>query len=111
HARELREAEDLLAWDVADGDGAEERQQVVLTERVELYGLQHHHLRALGLEQRTVDDVLDRDVVAAGEEAQGPLDALGRLHQPFALNVLTQAGDERAYVARQARLADLVERL
>src|SRR5690606_16492939 len=109
HARELRQAEDLVARHVADRGGAEEGQHVVLAQRVELDAREHHHLRALGLEQGAVDDLPGVLPVAAGEEPQRPLDALRGLRHALAGDVLAEGGDELCDERLEARLAHLVE--
>src|SRR5690606_28830948 len=103
--------EDLLARDVADRRRAEERQHVVLAQRVELDAGEHHHLGALGLEEGAVDDLLGVLAVTAGEEPQRALDALRGPQQALARDVLAEAGDELGDEGLEAGLTDLVELL
>ena len=46
--------------------------------------------RALGVEQRAVDHVLDVHLVAAGQPGERRGDALRRAHEPFAVGILAE---------------------
>src|SRR5690606_22859460 len=86
--RQLREADDLAVRDVGDVDLAEEREQVVLAQRVHLDVLHEHHVVVVLVEDRVADHLLHRDPVAARQPRQALLDALRRAYQPLALRVL-----------------------
>ena len=58
-ARQLGQPDDAAVRDVRDVRLAEERQHVVLAQRVELDVAHHHHVLVLLLEQRVADDLLD----------------------------------------------------
>ena len=66
----------------------EERQQVVLAERVQLDVADHDHALVLLREHGIADDLLDRHPVALSEEPQRRLHPLGGLEQPLALGIL-----------------------
>ena len=74
--RNLAEADDLCARDVGDVALAEERQQVVLAQAVEIDVLDDHHLAVVDGEQRVVEHFVDVHVVAARQELEGLFDAL-----------------------------------
>ena len=98
-AGHLGEPQDLAVRDVGDVRPPEERQQVVLAERIEL-DVPHHDHALVGLgEDRVADGLRHRHVVALGEEAQRRLHPLRRLDESFAPGVLAQ---------RREHVADLV---
>ena len=66
----LGQPEDLAVGDVGDVRPAEERQQVVLAERVELDVAHHDHALVALLEHRVADRVGHRHPVALGEAAE-----------------------------------------
>ncbi len=68
--------------DVRDVALAEERQQMVLAEAVEVDVLDDHHLVIIDGEQRVVEHRIDVGRVAARQEPQRLLDALRRVEQP-----------------------------
>ena len=90
----LAEADDLGARDVGDVALAEERQQVVLAQAVEVDVLDDHHLAVIDGEQRVVEDFVDVHVVAAREELEGLFDALRGVEQPFAARIFSELGKE-----------------
>jgi hypothetical protein len=106
HAGELREADDAPVRDVGDVRLPEERQQVVLAERVQLDLAHHHHLLAVDLEQRVADDAARVEAVAAREERHRLGDAGRRLDEAVALGVLAEqlelARASASYSARRA---------
>ena len=60
-ARQLGQTDDVTFWQVSHRGLSEERQHVVLAHRIELDVLhQHHFVRTLGIEDRIVDDLLQR---------------------------------------------------
>ena len=81
-ARDLRQPDDAAARDVGDGRGAEERQQVVLAQRVERDVLDDDHLAVADVEDRVVDEPLGIDVVAGGELRVHPVDTLRGAQRP-----------------------------
>ena len=77
-ARDLGQADDPAARDVGDRGRPEERQQVVLAQRVERDVLDDDHLAVVDVEDRAVDEPLRVDVVAGRQLGVHPVDALGR---------------------------------
>ena len=73
--RDLRQPDDPAARDVGDRRGPEERQQVVLAQRVERDVLDDDHLAVGDVEDRAVDEPLGVDVVAGGQLGVHPVDA------------------------------------
>src|SRR5205085_8433035 len=90
HTRQLAQADDFLARQVGDVGASEERQQVVLTQAVELDIAHHDHLVVLGLEQRTADNLARVLPVAGGKKRHRAGDAVRRPDQAVALSVLAQ---------------------
>ena len=80
-ARDLRQPDDPASRDVGDRGGPEERQQVVLAQRVERDVLDHDHLAVGDVEDGAVDEPLGVDVVAGGQLGVHPVDATGRPDQ------------------------------
>src|SRR3990172_133370 len=95
-ARQLREADHLVARDVRHGRLAEEREEVVLAERVELDVLDDHHLGVLDLEDGAVEESIRIDVVTGQELAVHPVDATGGLEQPRAVRILADLAQDLA---------------
>ena len=75
---------------VGDVALAEERQQVMLAETVEVDVAHDHHLAIIDAEQRAVQHFVDVGVVSAREKLQRLLDPLGRPHQPFARRIFAE---------------------
>src|ERR1700694_1509850 len=89
-ARQLAEADQPAARDVADMYPAEEGQQVMLAERVHLDVLDDDHV-FVGLgEGGIAEDVIDRHAVAAREELEALLDPLGCVAKALARGVLAE---------------------
>ena len=88
--RELAQPHDPTVGDVRDVCLAEERQHVVLAERVHLDVLYQDHRVVLLLEDRGADHVLDGLRVTARQELERPRDARGRPDQPLTLRVLAE---------------------
>ena len=101
--RHLGQAEDLAVGDVGDVGPAEERQQVVLAQRVELDVAHHDHALVRLLEHRVADRVGHRHPVALGEKAQRGLDPLGRLDQALPRRVFAQRGEDLAHLVGERR--------
>jgi len=76
---------------------AEERQQVVLAEAVEVDVLDDDHLAILDREQRVVQHLVDVSVIPAGEELQGFLDPRRRVHQPLAIGIFPERRQKVPY--------------
>ena len=95
-ARDLREPDHPAARDVGDRRGAEERQQVVLAQRVERDVLDDDHLAVADVEDRAVDQPLGVDVVAGGQLRVHPVDALRRPDQALPVGVLADLGEDLA---------------
>ena len=89
---ELGETDDLAVGDIGDVGAPEERQQVVLTQRVQLDVPHQDHAVVLLLEQGIAHRVHDRKAITAGEPAQRLLKPLRRLEQALAVGVLTDRG-------------------
>ena len=77
--------------DVGDVALAEERQQVVLAQAVEVDVLDDHHLVIIDGEQRVVEHRIDVRRVSAREKPERLLDALRRVDQTLARRVLPRA--------------------
>ena len=73
---------------------AEERQQVVLAQAVEIDVLHDHHLAVVDGEQGVVEHFVDVHVVAAREELEGLFDALRGIQQPLAARIFSELGKE-----------------
>ena len=82
--RNLAEADHLVARNVGDVALAEERQQVMLAQAVEVDVLDDHHLAIIDREQRVVEHLVDVGVVSAGQKLERLLDPLRRVEQPLA---------------------------
>jgi hypothetical protein len=80
---------------------ANERQQVMFAQRVQLDVLHQHHLAVVGAEQRAVGDFLQRLLVATAQVLHGLGGALGRVQQTFARNVLAELAKDRGVVLFQ----------
>ena len=105
--RDLRQPDHAPVRDVGDVGVAEERQQVVLAQRVERDVPHDDHLRVVDLEHRAVDQPLRVDVVARGELRIHPVDAVGRREQALAVGVLADLRPgSRAPRPRSARWCD-----
>ena len=77
--RDLAEPDHLAARNVGDVALAEERQQMVLAQAVEVDVLDDHHLAIIDREQRVVQDFVDVGLVSAGQEPERLLDPLRRV--------------------------------
>ena len=88
-----------ITWpfgNVGDVALAEERQQVVLAQAVEVDVRDDHHLAIIDGEQRAVQHVVDVGRVAAREKPQRLLDPLRRLDQPLARRILAELDQQAA---------------
>ncbi|CEI19623.1 hypothetical protein PAMH19_5013 [Pseudomonas aeruginosa] len=99
--RDLRQAEHLAVRDIGHVGLADEGQQVVLAERVQLDVLDQYHFAVVGAEQGTVDDFFQALLVAAAQVLHGLGGTLGRVQQTFAVNVLAELGEDRGVVLFQ----------
>ena len=79
---------------VGDVAAAEERQQMMLAQAVEVDVLDDHHLVIIDGEQGVVEDRIDVRRIPAREEPQRFLDALGRVEQPLARRVFAKLREE-----------------
>ena len=95
-ARDLREPDDPAARDVRDRRRAEERQQVVLAQRVERDVLDDDHLAVADVEDRVVDEPLGIDVVAGCELGVHPVDTFRGAQQALAVWVLADLEQDLA---------------
>ncbi len=82
-ARDLAQPDDAALRDVGDVASAEERQQVMLAETVEVDVLDDHHLVIIDGEERVVEDGVDVGGVTAGQETKRLLHSLRRVEQPL----------------------------
>ena len=73
---------------------AEERQQVVLAQAVEIDVLHDHHLAVVDGEQGVVEHFVDVHAVAAREELEGFFDALRSVEEPLAARIFSELGQE-----------------
>ncbi|MCY1452281.1 hypothetical protein D9M71_691910 [compost metagenome] len=80
---------------------ADEGQQVVFAQRIQLDVLDQHHFAVVGAEQRAVDDFFQRLLVAAAEVLHGLRGALGRVDEAFAGDVLAELAEDRRIVLFQ----------
>src|SRR5687768_6971389 len=92
--RNLAEANDFRARNVGDVALAEERQQVVLAQAVEIDVLHDHHLTVIDGEQGVVEHFIDIHAVAAREEREGLFDALWCVEKPLAAWIFSERGQE-----------------
>jgi hypothetical protein len=92
--RNLAQADYLGPWNIGDVTLAEERQEVMLTETVEVDVLDDDHLAVVDREQRVVEDCVDVHVVAARQKLEGLLDAFGSVQQSLAARIFTDLGKE-----------------
>ena len=84
----------LVPGDVGDVALAEERQQVVLAQAVEVDVLDDHHLAVIDGEQGVVEDLVDVHVVAARQELERLFDALRRIQQSLTARIFSELGQE-----------------
>src|SRR4029453_9219159 len=101
-ARDLRQPDDAASRDVRHVGTPEERQDVVLAERVEVDVLHHDHLGVLLVEQGAVDDGPRVLLVAPRAVWERARHALRRLHEPLAaglgVDLTEQLRDDRLEV-------------
>ncbi|MOA08192.1 hypothetical protein D3C78_1279380 [compost metagenome] len=84
---------------------ADERQQVVFAQRIQLDVLHQHHFAVVGAEQRVVGDFLQRLLVALAEVLHGLGGTLGRVEQAFAGGVLAELAENGGVMLFQILLA------
>src|SRR4029434_7855648 len=81
--RDLAEANHMTLGNVGDMTLAEERQQMMLAEAVEIDVLHDDHLAVVDREEGVVEDVVDVGVVAARQELERLFHPYGRpAHTP-----------------------------
>jgi MFS family permease len=90
----LAQADHPRTGDVSDVALAEKRQQVVLAQAVEVDILDDHHLVVIDGEERVVQHLVDVGVIAAGQKAQGLLDARRRAKQTLTVWILAELGEQ-----------------
>jgi hypothetical protein len=95
----------LPVGNVGDVALADEGQQVMLAQGVELDVLHQHHLVAVGGEEGVIDDVVDGLLIAAGEELEGPAARSGVSAGPGAVRSSPTASMMAAQCASMAHLA------
>lgn len=94
--RDLAQPDDGLIGDIAHVHFAEEREQVVLAERIHLNVLHDHHAFGVRREERALDDLFQLLPVPRGEERERLRAAPGRLLQSRALGIVADFGEELA---------------
>ena len=93
----------MAVRNVGDVRLAEERQQVVLAQRVDFDVLDDHHLPVFFAEHRRAQDLRRVEIVAVGQELQRLGDAFRRLGKPFARGILAQVLENGAIFLGDAR--------
>ena len=96
-ARHLREPDDAPVGDVGDRRRAEERQQVVLAERVERDVLDDDHLAVVDLEDGAVEEPGGILAISGHQLAVHPVDAVGRADETGSVGVLPDLGEDLAH--------------
>ena len=81
---------------VADRGRAEERQHVVLAQRVEGDAFDHHHLGVTDVEDGAVDQSIRIDAVAAGQLEPHPMHTLRGAKEAFTIRVLADLRQDLA---------------
>src|SRR2546425_6719325 len=102
--RHLAQPDDPLVRQIGHVTLAEKRQQVVLAQAEKLDVLHDDHLVVADVERRAVQYVVNVLMIAAGQKLQRPLEALGRLSQPFAQRIFTDQSDHLTHVIGDAFL-------
>ena len=95
--------DDLGAGQIGDVTAAEEGQEVVLAEAVDLHVADDDHLVVLCLVEGVANDVARVDGVTASEERERAGDPVRRIAQAVAARVFAQLREKRAYGAGQGR--------
>src|SRR6266550_3953257 len=103
HAWDLGETDQAAVRQVGDVRPTEERQQVVLAQRVDLDVAHAHQVLVPLAVQGVTDHVRDRHVVPAGEPLEGRLDAGRRLTQALAARVLAELIEDLAHQTLERR--------
>jgi hypothetical protein len=93
-AWDLAQANHLAIRNVGDVSFAEERQQVMLAEAVQIDVADDDHFVVRHGEERAVDHIVDVDVVAAREKLQRLLHPTRCLQQPLAGWVFAKRGEQ-----------------
>lgn len=93
-SRELADADDLVARDIADVATAKEGEHVVLTNAVNFDILANHEMLRVGLKQSAVDHLVYILSVAAREKFPRLGNAVGGSDQALALRVFAQLGEQ-----------------
>ena len=93
---DLGQPDDPTARDIGDGCAAEERQQVVLAQRVERDVLDHHHLAVGDVVDRAIDQALGIHVVARGQLGVHPMHPFRGAGESLAIGVLADLGQDFA---------------
>ncbi len=107
-ARDLGQTDYLAGRDVGNMGLADERQHMVLAQRVQLDVLDDHHLVVVGVEQCAVDDLVQRLVIAVAEKLHGLGGALRCALEAITLRLLSQVGEDVEVVFRQFFQAHVV---
>ena len=106
HARDLGQPDDTTARDVRHRRRPEERQEVVLAQRVERDVPHDDHLAVRDVEDRAVDEPLGIDVVTGGQLCIHPVDAAGRPGEALAVRILTDLHQDLADGGLDRTMAD-----
>src|SRR5204863_5932880 len=70
------------------------REEMMVSERVEVDVLDDHHLVVIDGEQRVVQDFIDICLVPGRQEAQRLLDARGSTNEPLTIRIFTELDQE-----------------
>src|SRR5712692_9221615 len=93
HARDLGKAHEPTVREIRHVRLAEERQQVVLAQRVDLDVAHAHEVFVTLTVERVADHVGDLHVIAAGQPLERGFDAGGSVSEAFAHRILAQLGE------------------
>ena len=93
---DLAETDHARLRNVGDVALAEERQQVMLAQTIEVDVLHDDHLVVVHREERVVEHFVDVGAVAAGQKRERLLDALRSTHQPLASRVFPELNQQLA---------------
>ena len=91
---DLAEADDVLAWDIADMHFPGEGEEVVFAERVTLDVFDDDHPVGVGRKQRTVDDLFQVLIIPRCQKLHGFIAALRRALQPGTTRVFADFFEE-----------------
>ena len=109
-ARDLAQSNNLALGNVGDVALAEERQQVVLAQAVEVDVLHDQHLVIIDREERVVEHRVDIGGITVGQEPKRLLHSLRRVDQPLTRRVFSQFRQELTNDVLHVRILPLAHR-